>query len=79
MGTVHSPPRRRSRTASSTRSAPAMIRSDKVDDPESIYSVWLDPAVVKADNLDHKAIFDVHREATSKVIRKALLREPSID
>ena len=56
-----------------------MIPKDKVNDLGIIYSVWLDPAVIKLDNLDHKALFDVHREATSKVIRKALLNEPSID
>ena len=56
-----------------------VIPKDKVNDLGIIYSVWLDPAVIKLDNFDHKALFDVHREATSKVIRKALLNEPSID
>jgi 5,6,7,8-tetrahydromethanopterin hydro-lyase len=55
------------------------IPRDKVDDLGIIYSVWLDPAVVVADDLDHKALFDVHREATAKVIRKAMRREPTID
>ena len=41
-----------------------------------IYSVWLDPAVPEVDDLDHKALFDVHREATAKVIRKAMNNEP---
>ena len=31
------------------------------------------------DDLDHKALFDVHREATAKVIRKAMRHEPTID
>jgi 5,6,7,8-tetrahydromethanopterin hydro-lyase len=44
-----------------------------------IYSVWLDPAVLKADKVDHEALFNVHREATVKVIRKAMKNEPSID
>lgn len=44
-----------------------------------IYSVWLDPAVLKAERVDHQALFDVHREATVKVIRKAMANEPSID
>ncbi len=35
--------------------------------------------MIEVDDLDHKALFDVHREATSKVIRKALLNEPSTD
>jgi formaldehyde-activating enzyme len=55
------------------------IPRDKVDDLGIIYSVWLDPAVVDADELDHAALFDVHREATAKVIRKAMRREPTID
>jgi len=55
------------------------IPRDKVDDLGIIYSVWLDPAVLDADELDHKALFDVHREATAKVIRKAMRREPTID
>ena len=55
------------------------IPRDKVDDLGIIYSVWLDPSVVDEDDLDHKALFDVHREATAKVIRKAMRREPSID
>lgn len=44
-----------------------------------IYSVWLDPNVLKADKIDHQGLFDVHREATVKVIRKAMKNEPSID
>jgi len=56
-----------------------VIPKDKVNDLGIIYSVWLDPAVIKVDNLDHKALFDVHREATAKVIRKALHNEPTID
>lgn len=55
------------------------IPRDKVDDLGIIYSVWLDPAVLDQDELDHKALFDVHREATAKVIRKAMRREPTID
>jgi formaldehyde-activating enzyme len=55
------------------------IPRDKVDDLGIIYSVWLDPSVVDEDELDHKALFDVHREATSKVIRKAMRGEPTID
>ena len=55
------------------------IPKEKVNDLGIIYSVWLDPAVTKAEKLDHKALFEVHREATSKVIRKAMRHEPSID
>jgi formaldehyde-activating enzyme len=55
------------------------IPRERVNDLGIIYSVWLDPAAAKADDLDHQALFDVHREATSKVIRKAMRHEPSID
>ena len=46
-----------------------------------IYSVWLDPAILKvpAGKVDHEALFNVNREATHKVIRKAMRGEPSID
>jgi formaldehyde-activating enzyme len=46
-----------------------------------IYSVWLDPNILKvpAGKVDHEALFQVNREATSKVIRKAMRGEPSID
>ena len=53
----------------------------KVNDLGIIYSVWLDPAVLKVPQgeVDHAALFAVHREATAKVIRKAMRHEPSID
>src|SRR5262249_14007295 len=53
------------------------IPKDRVNDLGIIYSVWLDPSVVKVDDLDHKALFEVHREATAKAIRKAMRNEPS--
>ena len=34
---------------------------------------------IAAGELDHKAIFDVHRETAAKVIRKAMRNEPTID
>jgi 5,6,7,8-tetrahydromethanopterin hydro-lyase len=55
------------------------IPKDKVNDLGIIYSVWLDPSVTDVDDLDHKALFDVHREATAKVIKKAMRNEPTID
>lgn len=55
------------------------IPRDKVNDLGIIYSVWLDPSVTKVEKVDHKALFDVHREATSKAIRKAMKGEPTID
>ncbi|MBA4186592.1 MAG: aldehyde-activating protein [Planctomycetaceae bacterium] len=46
-----------------------------------IYSVWLDPSIlsVPVGEVDHAALFNVNREATSKVIRKAMKNEPGID
>src|SRR5579883_573787 len=57
------------------------IPRDKANDLGIIYSVWLDPAVlaVPAGGLDHAALFAVHRQATAKVIRKAMRHEPTID
>ena len=55
------------------------IPKDKVNEQGIIYSVWLDPSVTEVDDLDHKALFDVHRAATAKVIKKAMHNEPTID
>jgi formaldehyde-activating enzyme len=55
------------------------IPKEKADDLGIIYSVWLDPSVIDVDEVDHRALFDVHRRATAKVIAKAMRREPSID
>ncbi|QDV35543.1 formaldehyde-activating enzyme [Tautonia plasticadhaerens] len=55
------------------------IPRDKANDLGIIYSAWLDPAVTEVASLDHEALFRVHREATAKVIRKAMRHEPSID
>jgi len=55
------------------------IPRDKVNDLGIIYSVWLDPSVVKQEAVDHAELFRVHREATLKVIRKAMRNEPTID
>lgn len=57
------------------------IPRDKANDLGIIYSVWLDPAVLKVPQgqVDHAGLFAVHREATAKVIRKAMKNEPSID
>ena len=56
-----------------------VIPKDKVNDLGIICSVWLDPSVTKVEEVDHKALFDVHREATAKVIGKAMRHEPTID
>ena len=55
------------------------IPRDQVNDLGIIYSVWLDPSVVEVAKVDHQALFDIHREATRKVIRKAMRNEPTID
>ena len=55
------------------------LPKDKVNDLGIIYSVWQDPGVLDVKKLDHEALFQVHRDATSKVIRKAMRHEPSID
>jgi 5,6,7,8-tetrahydromethanopterin hydro-lyase len=56
-----------------------VIPKDKVNDLGIIYSVWLDPSVTEVEEVDHQALFNVHREATSKVIGKAMRNEPTID
>jgi 5,6,7,8-tetrahydromethanopterin hydro-lyase len=56
-----------------------IIPKDKVNDLGIIYSVWLDPSVTEVEQVDHKALFDVHREATAKVIKKAMRNEPTIE
>jgi len=55
------------------------IPKEKVNDIGIIVSVWLNPSVAEDDNLDHKILFDIHREATAKAIQKAMNNEPSID
>jgi formaldehyde-activating enzyme len=51
----------------------------KVDDLGIIVSVWLDPGILDAENVDFNILFQTNREATAKAIHKALHREPSID
>jgi formaldehyde-activating enzyme len=55
------------------------IPKEMANDLGIIYSVWLDPGVLDVEDLDHEALFKVHREATAKVIRKAMKGEPTID
>lgn len=55
------------------------IPKEKANDLGIIVSVWLNPVVVEQDDLDHKILFDIHREATAKAIKKAMSNEPSID
>jgi len=55
------------------------IPKEKANDLGIIVSVWLNPLVAKADDLDHKILFDIHRKATSAAIHKAMNNEPDID
>ena len=58
-----------------------VIPKRKANDLGIIYSVWLDPSVlnVPEGEIDHAGLFAVNREATVKVIKKALANEPDID
>jgi 5,6,7,8-tetrahydromethanopterin hydro-lyase len=58
-----------------------IIPKEKANDLGIIYSVWLDPSVlsVPEGQIDHAGLFAVNREATVKVIKKALANEPDID
>ncbi len=55
------------------------IPKEKANDLGIIVSVWLNPSIIDVENLDHKVLFDIHREATSKAIQKAMNNEPAID
>ena len=57
------------------------IPKEKANDLGIVYSVWLDPSIlaVPEGEIDHAALFNVNREATAKVIRKAMRNEPTID
>lgn len=56
-----------------------IIPKEKANELGIIYSIWLDPSVLDVEEVDHQALFDINREATVKVIRKALAGEPTID
>lgn len=56
-----------------------IIPKEKANELGIIYSIWLDPSVLEVENVDYQALFNVNREATVKVIRKAMAGEPSID
>ena len=55
------------------------IPKEKVNDLGIIVSVWLNPSVIKDDNLNHKILFDIHRKATAEAIHKAMNNEPDTD
>ncbi len=58
-----------------------IIPRKKANDLGIIYSVWLDPSVLQVPEgqIDHAGLFAVNREATVKVLRKALDNEPTIE
>jgi formaldehyde-activating enzyme len=55
------------------------IPKEKANDLGIIDSVWLNPIVTEQENLDHQVLFNIHREATAKAIKKAMSNEPGID
>lgn len=55
------------------------IAKEKANDLGIIVSVWLNPSVIKDDNLNHQILFDIHRKAMSQAIHKAMNNEPNID
>jgi formaldehyde-activating enzyme len=55
------------------------IPKQKANDLGIIVSVWLDPSVIEATDVDHKILFETNREATAKAIKKAMANEPGID
>lgn len=55
------------------------IPKEKANDLGIIVSVWLNPMVATAEDLDHKILFDIHRKATAMAIHKAMNNEPDID
>ena len=55
------------------------IPKEKANDLGIVYSVWLNPGAATDENLDHKALFEIHRKATALAIHKAMNNEPTID
>jgi formaldehyde-activating enzyme len=55
------------------------IPKERAESLGIIASIWLDPAVVDADDLDHALLFRTQREAMARALGKAMRREPSID
>ena len=55
------------------------IPKRQVDKLGIICAVWLAPTIVDVANLDHRQLFDIHRQAMAKAIAKAMRSEPTID
>ena len=56
-----------------------VIYKEKANDLGIVCSVWLNPGAATAEDLDHKALFEIHRKAMAQAIHKAMCNEPSID
>lgn len=55
------------------------LPKNKANDLGIVCSVWLNPGAATDPNLDHKALFEIHRKAMARAIHKAMNNEPSID
>jgi formaldehyde-activating enzyme len=55
------------------------IPKRRVNELGIIVSVWLDPSIVEAENVDFSILFKTNREATTKALSKAMNHEPTID
>ena len=55
------------------------LPKDRVNELGIIVSVWLSPMVLKAENLDHKILFEIHRKGMAMAIHKAMHNKPDID
>lgn len=55
------------------------IPRKRVNDLGIIVSVWLDPSVLKEENVDFELLFRTNREATTKALDKAMRHQPDID
>ncbi len=56
-----------------------VIPREQANELGIIVSVWLDPAVLTANDYDPRVMFRTQREATTKALTKAMRQEPSID
>lgn len=55
------------------------LPKDQVNELGIICAVWLAPTIVDIVDLDHRQLFDIHRQGMAKAVRKAMRNEPSID
>ena len=55
------------------------IPKERANELGIIVSVWLHPDIITVEDLDHEALFNIHREATRKALEQSMNNEPSID